>query len=343
MEYERMAQEKLNEFEAKYGDRLKLWMWFIALYLVVSSVICQVSPTLYLWVVPGFWWLSDEGVTPENLAPVSFWLSLLGIGLGLSVWIMSSNRECSKLFCRLAVFEIFFVVFVCALHCCYLDVLVWFTLLLGCNYFGFLEGEMATAKFPFRQDNNEEHPRMTLKYGPDWMLKPAEGETADIVAPIPWVLAGSLLLSLALWWWVGAFHFLPSDWDLVTRVIVFFLCVMIARTIMINVDNALLKVEAGIPYTSTGGVATTGPYAVMRHPLVVVFALVVIPGFAVLIDSLWFLAVPEVIMGLYQLKCIAAEEAFLQKTFPEDWEKYSSQVPRFVNIDIPQFKIKIGF
>merc|ERR1712086_2489 len=171
LEITNAANEKLAEMQAKFGkSKIQLFMLFLALYFLGSGMVLFVSTNLYL-LLPGFWWLRDEGVTGQNLSPVSFWLCTLHVTLAFSLWVMSKSDETSVLFCHLAPVGIFFIVFYCALENCYLDVLVWGILFLCTMYFGYLEGELQTPKFQDNDTTNHQ-PRMTVKMGPDTVKKP---------------------------------------------------------------------------------------------------------------------------------------------------------------------------
>jgi protein-S-isoprenylcysteine O-methyltransferase Ste14 len=75
--------------------------------------------------------------------------------------------------------------------------------------------------------------------------------------------------------------------------------------------------------------ATTGPYAFVRHPLYFGSFLMMI-GFGVIIHdplTLWIVAGP--LVWLYW-QTIRSEEQRVAKYFAADWAVYSSKVPRFI-------------
>jgi protein-S-isoprenylcysteine O-methyltransferase Ste14 len=75
--------------------------------------------------------------------------------------------------------------------------------------------------------------------------------------------------------------------------------------------------------------ATTGPYALVRHPLYFGSFLMMI-GFGVLIHdplTLWVIAGP--LVWLYW-QTIRSEEQRVAKYFAKDWAVYSAKVPRFI-------------
>jgi protein-S-isoprenylcysteine O-methyltransferase Ste14 len=75
--------------------------------------------------------------------------------------------------------------------------------------------------------------------------------------------------------------------------------------------------------------ATTGPYALVRHPLYFGSFLLMV-GFGTLVQdpiSLWVVAGPVAV--LYWL-AIRSEERKLAKLFPHEWQAYASHTPRFI-------------
>jgi len=96
---------------------------------------------------------------------------------------------------------------------------------------------------------------------------------------------------------------------------------------------ALRSWAAGILH-KTAVLTTSGPYALVRHPLYVGSFMMMI-GFCVLIDdveNLWIVLGP--IAFIYVLKLLA-EERMLAKKFGERWQQYADAVPRFVPYRLP--------
>jgi protein-S-isoprenylcysteine O-methyltransferase Ste14 len=97
---------------------------------------------------------------------------------------------------------------------------------------------------------------------------------------------------------------------------------------LIAAGLALRSWAAGILHKHTQ-LTTSGPYALIRHPLYVGSFLMMI-GFCTLVDdkeNIWFVLGPFV--ALYFLH-ILKEERNLAGKFGEEWKKYADSVPRLL-------------
>jgi protein-S-isoprenylcysteine O-methyltransferase Ste14 len=97
---------------------------------------------------------------------------------------------------------------------------------------------------------------------------------------------------------------------------------------------ALRTWAAGILH-KTSQLTTTGPYAIVRHPLYVGSFLMMI-GFCLLIDdteNIWFVLGPFAV--IYVVKLLN-EERILSAKFGEQWHSYAQSVSRFVPYRWPQ-------
>ncbi len=70
---------------------------------------------------------------------------------------------------------------------------------------------------------------------------------------------------------------------------------------------------------------TTGPYAVVKHPLYTGVALLVLPGLGLLLNT-WVGVVLGILLYLGSRLFAPEEEALLAKTFGPKWEEYQKQV-----------------
>jgi protein-S-isoprenylcysteine O-methyltransferase Ste14 len=77
------------------------------------------------------------------------------------------------------------------------------------------------------------------------------------------------------------------------------------------------------------GLVTTGPYAVIRHPLYV-GSLLTGTGLALILGSIPFLAVFIVGFTLIHSRIARSEEDFLRKEFPEQFTAYEKSVPGWI-------------
>ena len=74
-----------------------------------------------------------------------------------------------------------------------------------------------------------------------------------------------------------------------------------------------------------GELITSGPYAVMKHPLYTAVGLLVLPWIGFLADT-WLGAVLGVVLYIGSRIYAPAEEAFLSRTFGARWESYRTRV-----------------
>lgn len=103
---------------------------------------------------------------------------------------------------------------------------------------------------------------------------------------------------------------------------------------VITAGLALRSWAAGILH-KTEELTTSGPYALVRHPLYVGSFMMMV-GFCLLIDdleNLWFVFGPIAFMYLIKL---LAEERKLAKLFGDRWQQYADTVPRFVPYRLPR-------
>jgi protein-S-isoprenylcysteine O-methyltransferase Ste14 len=86
-----------------------------------------------------------------------------------------------------------------------------------------------------------------------------------------------------------------------------------------------LSVVLIVTHVPRGDLITTGPYAVVKHPLYTAVALLVLPGLGVLLDS-WLGAVLGAVMYVGSRIFARAEEAGLSRSFGAEWTRYAGSV-----------------
>lgn len=74
-----------------------------------------------------------------------------------------------------------------------------------------------------------------------------------------------------------------------------------------------------------GELITTGPYALVKHPLYTAVALLVLPWLGLLLNT-WLGALVGVVMYIGSRMFAPAEEAALSRTFGTAWTEYSKAV-----------------
>jgi protein-S-isoprenylcysteine O-methyltransferase Ste14 len=93
----------------------------------------------------------------------------------------------------------------------------------------------------------------------------------------------------------------------------------------IGVPTWLTSVVQVLYWVPRHTLITTGPFAVMRHPLYTSVAILVLPGVGLLLDTWLGFALGAI---LYVSSRISSprEEVMLAKFFPEEYPKYRSRV-----------------
>ena len=86
-----------------------------------------------------------------------------------------------------------------------------------------------------------------------------------------------------------------------------------------------------------GKLVTTGPYAIVRHPLYASNILLTVPGIALLVSSWLLLTVPPFMYVMLRI-WVSAEEEALQERFGHEYEQYR----RRTNIIFPRRRSRNG-
>lgn len=95
-------------------------------------------------------------------------------------------------------------------------------------------------------------------------------------------------------------------------------------------DRALKEARTTVkPFERTSTLVTTGVFGIMRNPMYLGFALMLL-GLALLLGSIGPLTVVLVFPALLDLLFIRREEGMLQDTFGEAWQSYRGEVRRWL-------------
>jgi protein-S-isoprenylcysteine O-methyltransferase Ste14 len=71
--------------------------------------------------------------------------------------------------------------------------------------------------------------------------------------------------------------------------------------------------------------ATSGPYALVKHPLYTAFGLLVLPGIGLLLGS-WLGVLIGVVLYMGSRRFSPEEESELAETFGDEWDEYCGRV-----------------
>ena len=92
-----------------------------------------------------------------------------------------------------------------------------------------------------------------------------------------------------------------------------------------GVGTWLWSVVLILTHVPRGELITSGPSALVKHPLYTAVALLVIPAIGFLLNS-WLGLVTGVVMYLASRRYAPAEERELAETFGAQWDEYSARV-----------------
>ena len=118
----------------------------------------------------------------------------------------------------------------------------------------------------------------------------------------------------------------PFAWEVVCFVVA--LCGLLLRAFVVGTAPQGASTR-GTRRPTADSLSTRGAYSIVRHPLYVANTLVAL-GCA-LLSGTWYLPLIVVLLSfVYHERIAAREEAFLQKTFGEDFRTWASEVPAMV-------------
>jgi protein-S-isoprenylcysteine O-methyltransferase Ste14 len=103
----------------------------------------------------------------------------------------------------------------------------------------------------------------------------------------------------------------------------------VASGLLLVIGGLLVRMWAAGTLRKRRELATTGPYALIRHPLYFGSFLMMV-GFGILIHdplTLWVVVGP--VAWLYW-QAVKSEERHIAKLFPQEWPAYAARVPRFL-------------
>ena len=135
---------------------------------------------------------------------------------------------------------------------------------------------------------------LVLAAGVLYRVSPLPFVPAPVARPVGWTLLG---LSFALFWWSVA---------------------------------TLLRSGTNVPTNRPStAVVSTGPYRFSRNPIYLSMLLLIVGG-GFWVNSLWFLVMGPLFVGLINAGVIAREEAYLGRKFGATYEAYRGRVRRWL-------------
>jgi protein-S-isoprenylcysteine O-methyltransferase Ste14 len=127
--------------------------------------------------------------------------------------------------------------------------------------------------------------------------------------------------------WVWPLPFVPPEIPhLASGLIVIFLALLLIGWAIQTFRKANTNV---LTSRATLAIVGTGPFAYSRNPIYVAIIVSFI-GFALAVDSLWFLIAMVVMFFVLEFGVIAREESYLTKKFGQKYLEYKHKVRRWV-------------
>jgi protein-S-isoprenylcysteine O-methyltransferase Ste14 len=107
---------------------------------------------------------------------------------------------------------------------------------------------------------------------------------------------------------------------------------LLVAGVLLAVSAAYLFRRAGTtpnPTKPTSALVIWGPYRLTRNPMYVGMAVLYFGG-TLLLNDPWPLAFLPFVMALVQRRVIAREEAYLERTFGDEYRSYKARVRRWI-------------
>ncbi|WP_306599324.1 isoprenylcysteine carboxylmethyltransferase family protein [Geothrix sp. 21YS21S-2] len=144
--------------------------------------------------------------------------------------------------------------------------------------------------------------------------------------PLPPILFSTCLLA---GWAAGRFHPLnlgPFPFRTPLTILLLVLPLVLAAWALLTFRRHRTTPE---PHGTPTAMVEDGPYRFTRNPMYLSLV-ILLTGFALLLDSLWVLVLVPVLAGLLDRLIIPGEEARLQRIFGEVYTGYTRRVRRWI-------------
>lgn len=150
-------------------------------------------------------------------------------------------------------------------------------------------------------------------------------ESADVIAPPPFLYAGPLVLGLLLQWRRPK-SLVPGGAGRTVGA----LLVGLGATLVVNGFRTLRSAgEHPDPSQPTHALVTTGPYSFSRNPLYLALTLIY-SGITLVANSFWSALFAPVVLLVVRRGVIDREEQYLERRFGDEYRQYKHQVRRWI-------------
>ena len=106
--------------------------------------------------------------------------------------------------------------------------------------------------------------------------------------------------------------------------------ILVGLALLVHAGGMFKAAETDlIPFQNVTALVTTGVYRVTRNPMYLGMTLVLL-GTAITVGVLSALFVPPIFMAIIEMRFIRPEEAMLRDLFGEEFERYCSNVGRWL-------------
>lgn len=150
-------------------------------------------------------------------------------------------------------------------------------------------------------------------------------DSAGVIAPPPLIYLAAILIGVLLdaLWPAPLFSGVAQYW--VGGAIVAF-----SFALAIPCFSLFRRAGTTVPTeTPTTALVTRGPYRYSRNPIYVGLSLLY-TGIAVTADNVWMLGLLVLVLAIMTYGVIKREEAYLERTFSDDYRAYKARVRRWV-------------
>ena len=151
-----------------------------------------------------------------------------------------------------------------------------------------------------------------------------------VIAPPPLIALATLLLGLALDWFLPSFFILRGILGFETRLISGAILIASGATIAAVAIRSFLRAGTNIdPWKPAVSLVTTGIFAFTRNPMYLALILILV-GLAIALASDWMVVLLVPAALILHFGVVKREERYLAAKFGESYRNYLSKVSRYV-------------
>jgi protein-S-isoprenylcysteine O-methyltransferase Ste14 len=152
-------------------------------------------------------------------------------------------------------------------------------------------------------------------------------DNPGVVAPPPLIYLGAVVIGLTLnYFYPATITFLPRSVEIIAGVTL----VAIAGFLIVSSLRSFAAAKTNVePWKPTTAIVSSGVYNFSRNPIYLAMTLLYL-GAALLLNSMWVLALIIPVLFLIHFGVILREEKYLSQKFGEEYAHYKKRVRRWM-------------